>query len=183
MPTGKNGNGLTLLEHFIPDGLSHAATAFVESLKINSMSEERRGQWLPFYDLLYQGLCRSRCGRRTQTAAGCSKRSRPGLVERSNEFRQEDESETATRSAAQRHRQTETSSAHSQGARSPKAACFDDLPRYQSGNADRQIAHARDDGNRESSFAGNAEKIAHSQVAAFLHPESAGNNKECRANR
>ena len=48
MPTGKNGNGLTLLEHFIPDGLSHAATAFVESLKINSMSEERRGQWLPF---------------------------------------------------------------------------------------------------------------------------------------
>ena len=48
MPTGKNGNGLTLLEHFIPDGLSHAATAFVESLKINSMSEERRGQWLAF---------------------------------------------------------------------------------------------------------------------------------------
>jgi hypothetical protein len=42
MPTGKNGNGLALLERFIPDGLSHAATAFVESLKINSISEERR---------------------------------------------------------------------------------------------------------------------------------------------
>jgi len=34
MPIGKNGNGLALLERFIPDGLSHAATAFVESLKI-----------------------------------------------------------------------------------------------------------------------------------------------------
>ncbi len=40
MPIGKNGNGLTLLERFIPDGLSHAATAFVESLKINSISEK-----------------------------------------------------------------------------------------------------------------------------------------------
>jgi hypothetical protein len=42
MPIGKNGNGLTLLERFIPDGLSHAATAFVESLKINTISEKRR---------------------------------------------------------------------------------------------------------------------------------------------
>jgi len=42
MPTGKNGNGLTLLERFIPDGLSHAATAFVESLKINSITEKCR---------------------------------------------------------------------------------------------------------------------------------------------
>jgi hypothetical protein len=33
MPIGKNGNGLTLLERFIADGLSHPATAFVESLK------------------------------------------------------------------------------------------------------------------------------------------------------
>jgi hypothetical protein len=42
MPIGKNGNGLTLLERFIPDGLSDAATAFVESLKINTISEKRR---------------------------------------------------------------------------------------------------------------------------------------------
>src|SRR5260370_7184699 len=42
MPIGKNGNGLALLERFIPDGLSHAATAFVESLKINTISEKRR---------------------------------------------------------------------------------------------------------------------------------------------
>jgi hypothetical protein len=45
MPNGKNGNGLALLEQFIPDGLSHAATAFVELLKINSISEKcRRGR-------------------------------------------------------------------------------------------------------------------------------------------
>ena len=45
MPTGKNGNGLTLLERFIPDGLSHAATTLVDSLKINSTSEKvRRGR-------------------------------------------------------------------------------------------------------------------------------------------
>jgi hypothetical protein len=42
MPIQKNGNGLTLLQRFIPDGLSHAATAFVESLKINSISEKMR---------------------------------------------------------------------------------------------------------------------------------------------
>src|SRR5260370_42176557 len=42
MPIGKNGNGLALLERFIPDGLSDAATAFVESLKINTISEKRR---------------------------------------------------------------------------------------------------------------------------------------------
>jgi hypothetical protein len=42
MPIGKNGNGLALLERFIPDGLSHAATAFVESLKINAISEKRQ---------------------------------------------------------------------------------------------------------------------------------------------
>ena len=42
MPIGKNGNGQALLERFIPDGLSHAATAFVESLKINTISEKRR---------------------------------------------------------------------------------------------------------------------------------------------
>ena len=33
-----------LLERFIPDGLSHAATSFVESLKINSISEKKRGR-------------------------------------------------------------------------------------------------------------------------------------------
>jgi hypothetical protein len=45
MPNEKNGSGLELLERFIPDGLSHAATAFVESLKINSISERcRRGR-------------------------------------------------------------------------------------------------------------------------------------------
>src|SRR5260370_15062460 len=42
MPIAKNGNGLALLERFIPDGLSDAATAFVESLKINTISEKRR---------------------------------------------------------------------------------------------------------------------------------------------
>jgi hypothetical protein len=42
MPIGKNGNGQALLERFIPDGLSHTATAFVESLKINTISEKRR---------------------------------------------------------------------------------------------------------------------------------------------
>src|SRR5438132_760555 len=42
MPIGKNGNGLALLERFIPDGLSDAATAFVESLKINTISEKHR---------------------------------------------------------------------------------------------------------------------------------------------
>ena len=42
MPTRENGNGLTLLQRFVPDGFSHAATAFVESLKINSISEKQR---------------------------------------------------------------------------------------------------------------------------------------------
>lgn len=42
MPIGKNRNGQALLERFIPDGLSHTATAFVESLKINTISEKRR---------------------------------------------------------------------------------------------------------------------------------------------
>jgi hypothetical protein len=42
VPIGKNGNGQALMERFIPDGLSHAATAFVESLKINTISEKRR---------------------------------------------------------------------------------------------------------------------------------------------
>jgi hypothetical protein len=47
MPNGKNGNGLSLLQRFVPDGFSHAATSFVESLKINSISEkERRGRCL-----------------------------------------------------------------------------------------------------------------------------------------
>lgn len=45
MLTQKGRNGAALLERFIPDGLSHAATAFVESLKINSISEKcRRGR-------------------------------------------------------------------------------------------------------------------------------------------
>src|SRR5207244_9112534 len=35
-------NGLTLLERFIPDGLSNAATTLVDSLKINSISEKVR---------------------------------------------------------------------------------------------------------------------------------------------
>src|SRR5437764_1320398 len=42
MPNGKNGNGLTLLERIIPDGLSNAATTLVDSLKINSISEKVR---------------------------------------------------------------------------------------------------------------------------------------------
>ncbi len=42
MSIGENGNGLKLLERFIPDGLSDAATGFVESLKINTISEKRR---------------------------------------------------------------------------------------------------------------------------------------------
>jgi hypothetical protein len=41
MATGKNGNGLELLQRFVPDGFSHAATSFVESLKINSISEKQ----------------------------------------------------------------------------------------------------------------------------------------------
>jgi hypothetical protein len=35
------GNGKTLID-FIPDDLSHAATSFVESLKINSITEKSR---------------------------------------------------------------------------------------------------------------------------------------------
>src|SRR5437870_13511960 len=35
------GNGKTLID-LIPDGLSHAATSFVESLKINSIAEKSR---------------------------------------------------------------------------------------------------------------------------------------------
>src|SRR5205085_7880580 len=42
MPTRKNGDGLTLLQSFVPDGFSHAATSFVEYLKINSISEKQR---------------------------------------------------------------------------------------------------------------------------------------------
>jgi hypothetical protein len=41
MPTRKDGNGLTLLQRFVGDGFSHAATSFVESLKINSISERQ----------------------------------------------------------------------------------------------------------------------------------------------
>lgn len=35
------GNGKTLID-LIPDGLSHTATSFVESLKINSITEKSR---------------------------------------------------------------------------------------------------------------------------------------------
>ena len=35
-----NGKVSSLMERFIPDGLSHAATDFVETLKINSISEK-----------------------------------------------------------------------------------------------------------------------------------------------
>src|SRR2546421_7819764 len=42
MATQKNENGLSLLQRFIPDGFSHAATSFVESLKINSISDKQR---------------------------------------------------------------------------------------------------------------------------------------------
>jgi hypothetical protein len=35
-------NGKPLLDRLIPDGLSHAATSFVESLKINSITEKVR---------------------------------------------------------------------------------------------------------------------------------------------
>jgi hypothetical protein len=35
-------NGFKLTEHLVPQGLSHAATAVVESLKINSITERRR---------------------------------------------------------------------------------------------------------------------------------------------
>ena len=37
----KDGSGVSLLQNFIPDGFSHAATSFVESLKINSISEKQ----------------------------------------------------------------------------------------------------------------------------------------------
>ena len=37
-----NGSGVSLLENFVPDGFSHAASSFVESLKINSISEKQR---------------------------------------------------------------------------------------------------------------------------------------------
>lgn len=40
MPTQKEMNGTTLLQNFVPDGFSHAATSFVESLKINSIWEK-----------------------------------------------------------------------------------------------------------------------------------------------
>jgi hypothetical protein len=46
MLTRKERNATALLERFIPDGLSNAATAFVESLKINTISEKRRRGWL-----------------------------------------------------------------------------------------------------------------------------------------
>jgi hypothetical protein len=40
-------NGKTLMDCFIPDGLSHAATSFVESLKTNSITEKvRRDRWV-----------------------------------------------------------------------------------------------------------------------------------------
>ena len=42
MLTLKERHATALLERFIPDGLSHPATAFVESLKINTISEKRR---------------------------------------------------------------------------------------------------------------------------------------------
>ena len=42
MLTRKEREATALLEGFIPEGLSHAATAFVESLKINTISEKRR---------------------------------------------------------------------------------------------------------------------------------------------
>jgi hypothetical protein len=42
MLTRKERKATALLERFIPDGLSDAATAFVESLKINTISEKRR---------------------------------------------------------------------------------------------------------------------------------------------
>jgi hypothetical protein len=38
------GNGKTLIERLVPDGLSHTATSFVESLKINSIKEKSRGR-------------------------------------------------------------------------------------------------------------------------------------------
>src|SRR5689334_15884262 len=37
-----NGKALAVMERIVPDGLSHAATSFVESLKINSIRERTR---------------------------------------------------------------------------------------------------------------------------------------------
>jgi len=42
MPTQQNETGLTLLQRFIPDGFSHAATSFVESLKSTRSRKKRR---------------------------------------------------------------------------------------------------------------------------------------------
>ena len=40
-------NGKPQIDRLIPDGLSHAATPFVESLKINSITEKvRRDRWV-----------------------------------------------------------------------------------------------------------------------------------------
>jgi len=42
MANSENVSGLTLLQSFVPDGFSHAASSFVEYLKINSVSEKQR---------------------------------------------------------------------------------------------------------------------------------------------
>ncbi len=38
-------NGKPLMDFLVPEGLSHAATSFVESLKINSITEKARRNW------------------------------------------------------------------------------------------------------------------------------------------
>ena len=40
MQNQKNADAMTLMQNFVPDGLSHAASSFVEYLKINSISEK-----------------------------------------------------------------------------------------------------------------------------------------------
>src|SRR5205814_5482821 len=105
------------------------------------------------------------------------------LVERAHKVRQKRADETTTETIARGDREIEGRSATcSRRARAPKAAAFDDLPSQERGNAHRQIANPRDQGNRKGGLAWNAEKITDKKITALLHAQRAGNRKCGRAN-
>jgi hypothetical protein len=89
-----------------------------------------------FCEFLSQGLRGSRSDYRVEKAP-CPERNRAGLVECSHEFRQGHEGKTAITKFAEGDRETGDLPSRSRHTSTPEAACFDNLPGDQPGNAER----------------------------------------------
>ena len=65
-------NGKPLMDLLVPEGLSHAATSFVESLKINSITEKARRHRRVVIKRRFEIRPRNRCLRPPVTPMTCS---------------------------------------------------------------------------------------------------------------